>query len=803
MYTTIEIKPSDTLDVCRNLRPVATDCGTSLSPVGNPDVVASIPSSATLLITYRHSDGCRTLFYADGSRLLALVGDDDPIEIATLPSAPLCAAAGRDCIAISTHLGSYFVNYEDGAWMPTGLIAGIPHIFFTATELREFSASTDALTLSGSYSRWSGALDSADREMITADLLSLYSQVAADANAAGYFIQPVVVRYRLFDAEGAVLYTSSPVMVSPDGFQAIDPITAEVTDRAVIEPYSLSVRGYRLRLSVDSLLESEWASRVASMQISISPQLHAVDYSAAADYRLQAATAGDTILLYLPGTSQGLISSADSRRDMVRAAVEHIDTEPRRIVVAYPFVGGINGVEPIRPISSLSPRQDAAQLRKALAAAPEVVPVPPLFSFRQAHAVGDMLIYGDILMHRRSPHPLSEFTASYESAPWRGCVAVTMADGSEQVVWSGQALDYAPLSLSPLLTYPSADARSLYVSILYADGTHRVATFPLTPSSVADMACYIDPTLAPIELPISQESYYVPAATAAAKVYRGRVMAASITTPVIPFASIDATPGTVTAITSAVRSSSSWDFGRAHLYLFSTAGIYSLAVTRARALASCQLLDRRPVLSSQAVTSTPDGVIVIAGSDLVRVSASRVATLLRGVDYHAVCYNSAFDELLCIPSDGSLLVRRLDTDYCYRRSIVPLRFYDDAKAHCLTADGSLLDMSTEQPAATVDIAWSHRRCLASSPRRVGRVVLASWRLYGTGVDLRLSLRGDRGGNTSLALATLDVAGEVNASVPARVIAPPRSHITATIAGTVSSDFTFPALQLLMQDNGRI
>lgn len=722
---------------------------------------------------------------------------EKPTELTILPSEPLCATACGDKVIIMVEEGAYYVDICNGKWTARGLRPEFPAITIRADSYREFIATTESRTLTGSYPHWSGKLSDKDVASLTDDALNAYSRAADEARATGCFIQPVLARYRLRDSRGEILYESPVVMVSANGFQGCEVIEPEVTDRSVIAGYAIALKGFRLHLSCEQECNPLWAHHVASMELLISPQMHPVDFSTQIDYRCQDGTTTDSLRISLPGTSAGNVAATEARADLVTATARRLESCARTIIISYPFPGGIASTKPIHPSSSLSPSQEANALKAILekkAASTCFGIRHPIFSSKAVHAVGDTIVWGDISIMRHPGHPIHAFAAETSESSWRGCIAVTMSDGSERVVWHGNGSNFAPTKLSPLLSYPSGDARSMTISLLLADGLTRKASFELTPSTSGDTAYYLDPSLAPIELPIVDTDYYVPASVSTVRRYAGMVLASAVETPLSPFASLDASQGAITAITSAVRSSSSWDFGRAHLYLFSTAGIYALAVTRSRSLASCQMLDCRPVVGADAVTVMPTGVAAIAGRDVVRISASRVETLLRNTDYRAIGYNSAFDELLCLHTDSTLHVRNLSSGYLYTRDIAPTTFYNDGELHAVCSD-RLLDMSSESPAESVDIEWQHRFMLDNGIKHISGI---AWRLFATDTSLTMSLKGDRGGNTPLPLLSLTAKGMVNAPIASRVIAPPRRYLTLRLAGTVSYDFYFESIHLRLK-----
>ncbi len=324
MYKTLIISPADTTLECRNLRLTDTPEGKTLTPVGIPRVIIKDDTPPQPFHTFRHPDGAQSLFLHSGSRLFVLIGEAaEPVEIATLPSEPLCAVSGDSSIIVMTADGPFYLDFSDGTWQPRGMMPEFPPIAIIADSFRDFTATTDQRTLTGSYSHWSGSLTSDDVALLTADALDAYSQAAENARSAGYFIQPVVACYRLRDAKGGLLYQSPPVMIAPDGFQGCAPFTPEVSNYSIVAGYAVTLRGYRIRLQPTATLDSAWAQHVASMELLISPQIHPVDFSALIDYRCQDGTETDTLRISLPGTSPGNVAGTLPRTPLRRCPLNH------------------------------------------------------------------------------------------------------------------------------------------------------------------------------------------------------------------------------------------------------------------------------------------------------------------------------------------------------------------------------------------------------------------------------------------------------------------------------------------------
>lgn len=706
----------DNTATCLNLRP-APD-GTALCPVGLPATIAT--GNLRPLHVVDHPDGTSTLFLTTGNFLLSLylTGDNpQPQSLALLPSEAVSAVSTGDTLLVMTAEGPFRLDYnaKSGTWKVLGLLPSFPVINLRAVTSPQFTATVPSRTLTGGYTRCEGTLSDDDTAAVTADMLSLYSQVAEKALFAGHYMQPVIARYKLFDRDGATLYESAPVMITPEGgFQGTAAVESQLTAVdgifSTVASRSLTVAGFRIGFDLPEIPASPWNEVVASLKVYVSPQLHPVDYSTEASCRLEENTASAGILrAYIPGMADAMTADTARRRSLVERMTA--DFYAHATVVAdipYPFVSGLT--------QSRYP-QKAVYLRRP----------------------------------------------DYKSAT-KECA-----------------------ELSRLLTYPAADAVEMTLTVEYADGSVLSRTVALT--AMAGISVYIDETFAPIAPDTVMEAYVIPAAMPAPHCRRQAVAIARASQPLSPTAVAIMAQGGVKAIAPAVRSSSAWDFARAHLYSFTTAGIYAVAVNAARDALSVNVIDRRGVERGDAVTTAGDGVCAIASGDLVSVAGSKAVTLQKKTGAEAIAWCAPFGELWCVDAAHAVTIR-LPDGTSFRRDITADEILPAQGGRLFLRSGeSLLDASREVPADAMPILWSTRVRAATRSSPPQRPVLISWHLFASAVKLELSMLGDNGAGSACAMPMIrhKVTGAINAPLTSRVYAPPRLYLTLTASGTASPD----------------
>ena len=246
---------------CLNMR-AKTDVSTNmLVPVGVPKLF--VDGELKPFFSCKHAGGGESVFMTVGNFLYVKSGDGVPEQLALLPSTPSSAVAIGNKVCIMTQNGPKWTKFDSSTekWIYMGLKPEFPVIRFSAVESRQFSASTAGRYLTGDYSRWTGRLNEEDTSAVTADLKALYTELSSRAMQMGYYLQPVIVRYRLFDEMGVMLHESAPVLISlPSGFQCASSLAANVGVEGGkycnLEGFTAEATGFRLGIEAPDLMNS-------------------------------------------------------------------------------------------------------------------------------------------------------------------------------------------------------------------------------------------------------------------------------------------------------------------------------------------------------------------------------------------------------------------------------------------------------------------------------------------------------------------------------------------------------------------
>lgn len=240
--------------------------------------------------------------------------------------------------------------------------------------------------------------------------------------------------------------------------------------------------------------------------------------------------------------------------------------------------------------------------------------------------------------------------------------------------------------------------------------------------------------------------------------------------------------GRIVRICAPAGMSGGWNYGRHHLLVFATDGIYAVSVDgRLQTVSSACVCDGAGISRPDGVVATPSALYVATSAGrLLRVRGARVERVDVACAAVAVGRGDVCDELWILGRDGRVFV--LDgRGRLSMRSTVAVRRFVGGGGFAVDTAGALRDLGREE-ASEVAVGWC-RRFVA--PAASGRARRVEWRLDSAGVtNLDLSLSVDSGGGRQRVVA-LRVNGAVNAPVSADLRLARRPWLTAQLGGVVA------------------
>jgi hypothetical protein len=444
-----------------------------------PGVVASISSAPTIVVCHPVA-GQIALFASDGFLRYAMLDTTNPeaIAVAQLP-ASVYGAYSPDSLSVVllSRSGRLCVNLDPDSGIPS-LIDNVdaPPFAFRIDSQMQLPISIPAARLSGSYSTRSTQLIAADQRSLSTDLLQAYCNADADANAAGYRLQPILARYRLLDADGNTLYISNPTLLSAsDGFQGSTPISASLSDDFTQRlACSSHLNVFRPEIVPCFDAYDKFPSAVSAMAIELSQPLCPVDFNSLAPNSISTvATNSVAVSFFIPGLSSGMSPSLARANAIVTGLLDYPDDAFSVVkTIRNPF--DISSPVVIDASSEFhsSPQKQVATLQSLLASKPSVIDralrlcsLPHTYTAATACIGPNILVAANLQASLFKGYMPQQFFASVSSDPFTAIVAVTFADDSTRLVAAASGSTGAPTSIAPLLFYPLNNPSNPYCVI--------------------------------------------------------------------------------------------------------------------------------------------------------------------------------------------------------------------------------------------------------------------------------------------------------------------------------------------------
>lgn len=691
---------------------------------------------------------------------------------------------------------TYTITGGNVTWRLHGPMPDMPPLWIVAADETTLSESFGATTLSGS-GRTAGSLPAGDEKNVSDRVLNAYTRLKEKAAAMGLFIQPTLARYRLLDAAGDTIAVSPVVMTGATGmFQCQADIRLTSSDSlATLEGGAVTARAYRLRIEGFTSMPQPWRHMARSLVIETVPQLDPVDTKGLCSTSISSNGHTTTVAVRLAG----LTGSSDAINVRLRnLTLRALATAPGNFLTQSSFT---------RPFEKIPAENRTGLHADAPLSAPQVpvdMPWRDDISFRACHETGGELFLANLRREGFRGYSPAMFATKKNNGDGTGaraaiCVHSEQPDGKTATIVStaeGEAANIA--AFSPLLAIPDPTATSVSVTIARGDEI-RTENYPLSPLPQLGIACYISPTLSPLVPRGEVRDITLPEPTPASERTHAERGYLAICTPAhiaTPHAGGHCTAGgDIAVITDAPRSRATWDFARRKLLLFGSGGTHIVTIDAKGSMRSLAQIDNRPVISPHAVSAAcgthGKTLVAVAGGDLIEVSQSSVATIMRHCRGEFPGWCGRFGEIWL--SGGDAPLRRItvnghatETTEVVIGGSTPWRPLQWGAHLLLAGGGSLLDTSHETfPAQGVRILLATRHSPASQPSLV-RLNLFSPSIAGT-----VTIKGDNGTRTGAPLLTLRINGALNAPFPLRLMAPQREwlemHIDAT-AGDATECF---------------
>ncbi len=268
---------------------------------------------------------------------------------------------------------------------------------------------------------------------------------------------------------------------------------------------------------------------------------------------------------------------------------------------------------------------------------------------------------------------------------------------------------------------------------------------------------------------------------------QGLLLAAPSASPLAPVGSAKVSTGRIHAIMAPVGGSGGWNYGRYHLLVFATDGVYAVSIDRTLKVISSQMLHSEGVDGPQAVAAASDGIyFATRGGLLMRIRGSAVSELGVAMKVSSVAYAGSEGELWLCNGTQTATLNLAARKMTFRTDLHATRF-DPESALATDSAGALRDLLREEPKVTA-VRWRRR---LDEPFAGG---LVEWRIDSARISgLELILMVDGGGSPQR-INAMSLSGRLNAPFRVKVFSPARPYLTVCFSGVVDPQSRFTGMK---------
>lgn len=258
----------------------------------------------------------------------------------------------------------------------------------------------------------------------------------------------------------------------------------------------------------------------------------------------------------------------------------------------------------------------------------------------------------------------------------------------------------------------------------------------------------------------------------------GVLLTAYSSSPLAPVGSQKVSAGRILRIVTPAGGGGGWNYGRYHLLVFATDGIYAVSADRTLSVISSTLIHQTGIARADAVAVSADAIYcATSAGQLLKIKGSSISAIDLPFTPVAVC--ACGYELWILTSSGQTFTVNQAGEICMRSDCMVKSFSTDIHPLAVDSSGALRDLSHELPLPT------RVEYYAPLPDALARHAMMEWHISSESVrDLHLSLI-SHSGAALLPVTTLTVSGQINAPITARIISPLRPYAAMTLCGTIS------------------
>lgn len=786
-------RPSHPLvEECCNLRP--DPLTGDLAPV--PQLAAMPCGSCVPAAVYTPRDGSPEVCVYRNGRRLCILNRGMETDAVVIPADTF--TVDLDGSVLSVHAAGHRYRYDLAGGNFRNISAEVVPPRVLARRARQVSATVSRHNMRYYYSGGESLVDY-DVRALSGLAADAYRRLDAAARIPGERFMPVLMAVRVLDSDGNEVACSMPRLVTdPDNAPFDGIVDFSSSDGKTTDSFDITMPTWK---AVADMSCFSAPPGIYTCEVLATPPLHRIDPAAGFSVSLRSRADQQYFARAVPAASPVGVWPGAGRADFLSSLIarfESLASVELSFLVTVPdgATAPADASDVVIPAPHRGdPADDIRRIREALdrpldpvPAAEAAVAVPHSFS-------ADVICRGPAatLMAGLTASPFSGFRAEdfadiFDSSdtPWHAMARVVMADGSSSVRVS-EGTGRAPLAFNPVVGYPGPGAVSLELSVS-SGAVVRSASFALRPDGSGRRSIAVSGDFAPASLPEVSGPFVVPPESPSA-VPLPDVLAvvspAGATVCVAP-----ASVGRVNAIVPGRHAQGSWDFGRSRFLLFSTSGIYSVAVGSDRRSVSLSRIDLRVVESPSAVCDTGRGVYAIASGSLLNISGTRVETVAPEVEARALAWDPCREELWLVPPDGDIAVVMPDGQrYTVSSPGDVAETVHLGGVSYILAGGACFSPSVTSPPLSVSVRWSSRMTVPYNSKRwfIARATASLFRGFAEVRDVCV------GREAPAPLVSRSFDGSLKSALRYPFCARSR-EVRVTVAGDVSPDFRLSSIE---------
>lgn len=770
-----------------NLRHGGENERSCLKPTGNPVIISNLPLKC-ILDTKCNETEIRIL--KKESEIYISENNSAPERQISLESEATDAVKiEENKILLATESGLVTIYRENGEWKKKSDEEFPAVTIYSDQSTVIISSSISSAKLKDSDGAKGIWLGREDRKSLTKDIISAHDDILNQAKKMQRLTQPVLARYKLYGNNDELIFKSPVVLLTvPEKiYQFREPITVEMNDGYTErQGFTVQAASYQPRFRISS---HKSRTDVAYMIIEMSTPFEQIDRNLLSVCALNTDKNGRR---YITATMPGVFETDNAADSIIDTLNDYEKALKPCTRVEKPFSNGMPYSSPITKVygeKGVKTVKDNSEVLSDLS-------LPHSFVARRVCVNGNNLLMGDIIRKRyKGYNILIMCSHDIGNSDWKCVISVSFRNSTEKVVRMDSGNTWNPISIGPLIGYPSQEAVSMTINLQCGTKKYR-RTFPLKASVNGNMAYYLSENLKPITFEgFETDTFLVPMENIVNKVYSGTVICSKTSAPKMPICINKVCEDKITEISTAIAAQSGWDQSRCRFYIFTDTSTYAATFTNSQKLQAVNKISNFGLASNECGTYIPAlGYYYVNSGKLIRLTGVK-AEIITKTDAKKVCYDSIHNELWII--GNKTFVYELSHNSFYERKLTDKILY--VNSGYATTSSSTIDISNENNNSLIEIEWRDRfeskgasrarlKNVKAKKIRVLRSIYAD--ITSAAVEsLNIELRADHGAGlaNSRLLYRSTHNGSINSPILLYTPFTLQDGYFITISGNVSSD----------------